>query len=106
MDVSAETRHGTLPSPVERLAKCHNSNTSFRPSLTRSIVRPVNEPTRFVSIFLSTVKTWETLTTEALERRESDLLMRMFPGAWANARFEVMTATRMVEILLSLKAFA
>jgi hypothetical protein len=42
--------------------------------------------------------------TDVLLRPESDLLMRTFPGAADNARFDVIVTTTTVEMLLSLNA--
>jgi len=44
--------------------------------------------------------------TDGLERPESDLEMRTFPGALAKERFEVMVDTKTVDILLRLNEFA
>jgi len=85
---------------------CHRHNTSFKPSSTLAKTLPGNIFTRSVKIDLSTVITCEMFITDGLERPESDLEMRTFPGALAKERFEVMAATKTVEILLRLNEFA
>ena len=50
------------------------------------------------------VRSCDTLTTEAFDKPPLDLLSRTLPGASDKAKLEVMTATRTVEILLSLNA--
>ena len=85
---------------------CHRHNTSFKPSSTRANTLPGNMFTRSVKIDLSTVITCEMFITDGLERPESDLEMRTLPGAPAKDRFEVITDTKTVEILLRLNEFA
>lgn len=51
------------------------------------------------------VNIWETLTTEGFDKPESDFAMRTLPGAFANARLDVKTATITVAIRLSLNGF-
>jgi len=85
---------------------CHRHNTSFKPSSTRAKALPGNIFTHSVKIDLSTVTTCEMFITDGLERPESDLEMRTFPGALAKERFEVMVDTKTVDILLRLNEFA
>lgn len=58
-----------------------------------------------VSSERSKVMSCDTLTTEAFSNPASDLVKRTFPGAAANAKFDVTTATMTVAMRLSLNAF-
>ena len=66
---------------------------------------PESDLTMEVSNERSKVMSCDTLTTEAFGNPVSDLAKRMFPGAAANAKFDVTTATMTVAIRLSLNAF-
>lgn len=76
------------------------------PRLTRSMTREGSTCKRSTNRVRSMVRTCETFTTEGLGRPESDVARRIFPGASANARFDVMMATMTVAMRLSLKGLA
>ncbi len=70
------------------------------------MVLPVRALIFEVSSVRSKVRIYDTLTTDGLDKPESDLAKRTLPGASANARFDVTTATMTVAMRLSLKGFA
>jgi len=91
---------------LERFVMCHRPSTNFNPSSTRAKTLPGSIFTRFVRIDRSTVITCEIFNTDGLERPESVLEIRTFPGALAREILDVMVATNTVEILLLLNELA
>ena len=74
----------------------HSPSTNRNPSSTRAAAWLGNALTRKLSSALSTVRSCDTLTTDARGRPASDLPRRTLPGASANATLDVMTATTTV----------
>lgn len=103
------TVHHSAPTKVLKCARehfTHKANISLRPSSILISVEEGSILTLLVKRLLSRVSNCETLTTEGLGSPDSALLIRTLPGKSARPKLEVIIATRVVAIRLSLNGLA
>jgi len=91
---------------LEHLVGRHRPRASLRPRLTRSMTCGGRTRDRSTRRPRSMVRTCDTFNTEGLGRPESVLARRTLPGASAKAKLDVITATMMVAMRLSLNGLA
>ena len=82
-----------------------SARTSRKPSSIRRIADAGTRPTLSVRQLLSSVTTWDTLTTEFTFKPVPRVDSSTFPGATARDLLEVTAATTTVRIALRLNSF-